>query len=52
MSGSVSGNPFSVDGVDVFTIEDGQIARKDTYLDLLAYQSQVTPEPVATGEPG
>lgn len=47
MSGTAGGNAFSVDGVDVFTIEDGLIARKDTYLDLLAYQRQAMPEVVA-----
>ena len=41
MSGTASGNPFSVDGIDVFTVDDGRIARKDTYLDLIEYQRQV-----------
>ena len=48
MSGTAGGNAFSVDGVDVFTVEDGLIARKDSYLDLLEYQRQVMPEAVAT----
>jgi steroid delta-isomerase-like uncharacterized protein len=48
MTGSVAGNPFSVDGIDVFTVEDGRIARKDTYLDLLEYQRQADLEAVAS----
>jgi steroid delta-isomerase-like uncharacterized protein len=47
MSGSAAGNEFSVEGVDVFTVADGRIARKDTYLDLLEYQRQVGLDAVA-----
>src|SRR3954451_22269148 len=48
MSGSVAGNSFSVDGVDVFTVSDGLIARKDTYLYLIPYQRQAGLETAAS----
>lgn len=41
MSGTAHGKPFACDGVDVFTLRDGLIARKDSYVDWLAYQRQV-----------
>jgi hypothetical protein len=41
MSGTFSGMPFVCDGVDVFSVVDGLMARKDTYLDLVALQDQV-----------
>jgi ketosteroid isomerase-like protein len=48
MTGSAAGSQFSVDGVDVFAVHDGRVARKDTYLDLLEYQRQVGLEAVAS----
>lgn len=40
MSGTVNGSRFVCDGVDVFPLRDGLIARKDSYLDSLGYQRQ------------
>ena len=45
MSGTVGDSPFVCDGADVIAVEDGLVARKDTYLDLAAYQRQVGPLP-------
>ena len=47
MSGTAEGKPFAIDGADVFTVRDGLVARKDSYLDWLAYQSQVGVDPAA-----
>jgi ketosteroid isomerase-like protein len=47
MSGTAEGHPFSIAGADVFTIRDGMVARKDSYLDWLAYQDQVGFDPAA-----
>ena len=41
MSASKEGRPIVCDGVDVFTVEGGLIARKDSYLDLAAIQRQL-----------
>jgi uncharacterized protein (TIGR02246 family) len=41
MSGTVDGKPFACDGADVFTLRDGLVARKDSYVDWLAFQRQV-----------
>jgi ketosteroid isomerase-like protein len=41
MSVTKDGRPIVCDGVDVFTVEGGLIARKDTYLDLAAVQRQL-----------
>jgi ketosteroid isomerase-like protein len=41
MSGSVGEKPFACDGVDVFTLRDGLVARKDSYVDWLTYARQV-----------
>ena len=43
MLGTSSGSPFACDGVDVIAINDGLVRRKDTYLDLAAYQRQGLP---------
>ena len=48
VSGTASGKPFACDGVDVFTLRDGLVARKDTYIDWLAYQQQVGAGEAAT----
>ena len=40
MSGTAGGSPFTCDGADVIAVRDGLVARKDTYLDLAAYQRQ------------
>lgn len=40
VSGTVGGKRFACEGVDVFTLRDGRVARKDTYIDGLAYQRQ------------
>jgi ketosteroid isomerase-like protein len=41
MRASKDGHPIVCDGVDVFTVEGGLIARKDSYLDLSAVQRQL-----------
>jgi ketosteroid isomerase-like protein len=41
MSGSVGEKSFACDGVDVFTLRDGLVARKDSYVDWLTYARQV-----------
>ncbi|HEV7147689.1 MAG TPA: nuclear transport factor 2 family protein [Pedococcus sp.] len=51
VSGTVDGKHFACEGVDVFTIRDGLIARKDTYLDGLSYQRQVGVETVTRATP-
>ena len=38
------GRRLVCDGADVFAVENGQVARKDTYLDWPALQQQLTPE--------
>jgi len=43
MSGTSDARPFSCEGVDVISIKDGLVQRKDTYLDLVAYQRQGLP---------
>jgi steroid delta-isomerase-like uncharacterized protein len=48
MKGTAEGKPFAIAGVDVFTMRDGLVARKDTYLDWLTYQRQVGIDPLAT----
>jgi ketosteroid isomerase-like protein len=41
MRGAVGDKPFACDGVDVFTLRNGLIARKDSYVDWLTYARQV-----------
>jgi steroid delta-isomerase-like uncharacterized protein len=41
VSATVDGVHAACDGCDVFQIRDGRMARKDTYLDLAAYQRQL-----------
>jgi ketosteroid isomerase-like protein len=48
MAGTADGKPFRIAGADVFTMRDGLVGRKDTYLDWLAYQRQVGIDPLAT----
>jgi len=48
VSGTVDGVPFACDGVDVFQLRDGRIARKDTYLDTVTYQRQLGLDLAAT----
>ena len=38
VSGTVDGRSFACDGVDVFLLRDGLIARKDSYIDYLSVQ--------------
>jgi hypothetical protein len=50
MSGTAGEAPFICDGADVIAVKDGLVARKDTYLDLAAYQRQAGALPLlATG---
>jgi steroid delta-isomerase-like uncharacterized protein len=41
MTASKDGREIVCDGVDVFTVKDGRVARKDSYLDLAAVQRQL-----------
>jgi ketosteroid isomerase-like protein len=41
MSATQGGREIVCDGVDVFTVEDGLVARKDSYLDWAAVQRQL-----------
>jgi hypothetical protein len=41
MTATQEGREIVCDGVDVFTIEGGRVARKDSYLDLAAIQPQL-----------
>ena len=40
MAGTSAGGAFACDGVDVIAVSDGLVQRKDTYLDLAAYERQ------------
>jgi hypothetical protein len=48
MSGTAQGKAFTIAGADVFTMSEGLVGRKDTYLDWLAYQRQVGVDPMTT----
>jgi steroid delta-isomerase-like uncharacterized protein len=48
MSGTAQGKPFAIAGADVFTMREGLVGRKDTYLDWLAYERQVGIDPSVT----
>jgi hypothetical protein len=48
MSGTAQGKPLAIAGADVFTMREGLVGRKDTYLDWLGYQRQVGVDPVTT----
>jgi hypothetical protein len=41
MSGTSGGSHFVCDGADVIAVNDGLVARKDTYLDLVALLDQI-----------
>ena len=41
MSATKDGHEIACDGVDVFSIEDGLVARKDSYVDWVARQRQL-----------
>lgn len=41
VSGTIEGHSVACEGVDVFTLRDGLVARKDTYLDLAGMQRQL-----------
>jgi len=40
MTGKSGGSAFACDGVDLIAIREGLVDRKDTYVDLIAYQRQ------------
>jgi hypothetical protein len=46
MSGTIEGKSFAIDGADIFTLGDGLVARKDSYLDWTSYEDQVGLDPV------
>lgn len=47
MSGTAETKSFAIAGADVFSMRNGLVARKDSYLDWLAYQRQVGFDPAA-----
>lgn len=47
MSATKDGEGFVCDGVDVFAVDDGRVARKDTYLDWPAIQQQLAGKPAS-----
>ena len=40
MSGTLLGRRFACEGTDIFSVRDGLVARKDSYIDWLTYQGQ------------
>ncbi|MCU1586547.1 MAG: ester cyclase [Frankiales bacterium] len=40
MSGTLLGRSFACEGTDIFSVRDGLVARKDSYIDWLTYQAQ------------
>ncbi len=40
MTGTRDGKSFACDGTDVFTVSDGLVARKDSYIDWVTYRQQ------------
>jgi SnoaL-like protein len=40
MSGTLLGRRFACEGTDIFSVRDGLVARKDSYIDWLTYQTQ------------
>jgi hypothetical protein len=40
MRGTRQGRPYACHGADVFTLKDGLVQRKDSYIDWIAYQRQ------------
>jgi ketosteroid isomerase-like protein len=48
MSATAEGRRIVCDGVDVFAVNGGKIARKDTYLDWPAIQQQLAETPRAS----
>jgi ketosteroid isomerase-like protein len=52
MTGTRDGKPFACEGTDVFTVRDGQIARKDSYIDWFTYQQQTGVDVSADPIPG
>lgn len=50
MSGTRDGKEFSCDAVDVISVKDGLVARKDSYIDWVTYQQQTGVEVAAASE--
>jgi uncharacterized protein (TIGR02246 family) len=50
MSGTRDGKSFACDGTDVFTVRDGLVARKDSYIDWITYQQQTGVDVAAAAE--
>lgn len=46
MSGTIQGHAFAIDGADIFTMREGLVARKDTYLDWTANSRQTGLDPM------
>jgi ketosteroid isomerase-like protein len=46
MSGTIQGHAFAIEGADIFTMREGLVARKDSYVDWVAYSRQTGLEPV------
>jgi len=45
MSGTAEGHAFSIQGADVFSVRDLRVARKDSYLDWVAFMRQTGLDP-------
>jgi hypothetical protein len=50
MSGTVEGRPFAVHGADVFVVRDLLVARKDSYIDWMAFTRQTDVDPARPPE--
>jgi ketosteroid isomerase-like protein len=50
MSGTRDGKEFSCDAVDVLSVKDGLVARKDSYIDWVTYQQQTGVDVAAVAE--
>jgi ketosteroid isomerase-like protein len=50
MSGTAGTAPFTCDGVDVVTVADGLVARKETYLDFVANRRQAGALPASLAD--
>jgi hypothetical protein len=49
MSGTPLGRQFACEGTDIFSVRDGLVARKDSYIDWLTYQAQTGVEMTQRG---
>ena len=50
MSGTANGHAFAVQGADVFSVRDLLVARKDSYVDWMAFMRQTGIDPARPAE--